>query len=104
MRIDAEQIECPALQPSGLGGDRDGGLLLGRQPESVEHQARQIRQQHRETVRRKALRGPLGEGFLPTAFGNLSRCDRSVALGPRRGRVIVFEQHRASRWRMCHST
>ena len=44
LRIDVGQIEGPALKPSGLGGDRDGGLLLGRQPESVEHEVGQIRQ------------------------------------------------------------
>ncbi|MCY4594957.1 MAG: hypothetical protein OXC19_09185 [Bryobacterales bacterium] len=62
-RIDAEQVERPALERGGLGGNREGGLPLRGQADPIEDETGQVPQQGREAVRREALRRDLGGGL-----------------------------------------
>ena len=60
MRIDAQQVEGPALELGRFGGDGDGALLLGGQADPVEDEVRQVPQQGREAVHGQTLRRDLG--------------------------------------------
>ena len=104
VRTEAEQVQGLALERSGFGADRDGGLLLGGQAGWVQGETGKVSHERREAVHRKALRCGSGGGLesgageiLATSTGVL-RCARA-AVGS-----WSWNSSGASRRRICHST